>query len=121
MSRIFFVLFVLLLVGCSESLDIQLDPEVIVFLSDGSEKKIHLSSKDKAYITLNEWLGEHRSGWSSTSGRYPGGIYLRSGNYGIQVTETHVILYSVSSREPRAIYIQKIGKGELDGIVGIGK
>jgi len=121
MSRIFIILSVLVLVSCSESLDIQLEPEVNVFLSDDSEKIIRLTPKDKEYGNLNEWLREHRSGWYPTSGRYPGGVYIKSGIYGIQITETHVVIYSTTYPEPRSIYIQTIGKGKLSGIRNIGK
>ena len=121
MSRIFIILSVLVLVSCSESLDIQLEPEVNVFLSSDREQKIRLTPKDKEYAVLNEWLREHRSGWYPTSGPYPGGVYIKSGNYGIQVTETHVVLYSTTSSEPRSIYIQKVGIGELRGIRNVGE
>jgi len=121
MSRIFIILSVLVLVSCSESLDIQLEPEVNVFLSNDSEQKIRLTPQDKEYENLNEWLHEHRSGWYPTSGRYPGGVYIKSGDYGIQITDTHVVLYSTTYPEPRSIYIQKIGKGKLGGIRNIGK
>ncbi len=121
MKKIFIILSVLVLVSCSKSLDIQLEPEVNVFLSNDSEKKIRLTSKDKEYTNLNKWLREHSSGWHSTSGRYPGGVYIKSGIYGIQITETHVVLYSTTSPKPRTIYIQEIGKGKLSGIRNIGK
>ena len=92
-----------------------------VFLSDDSEKIIRLTPKDKEYGNLNEWLREHRSGWYPTSGRYHGGVYIKSGIYGIQITETDVVLYSTTHTEPRSVYIQKIGKGKLSGIRNIGK
>ena len=121
MSRILIILSVLVLVSCSESLDIQLESEVNVFLSNDREQRIRLTQKDKEYAVLNEWLREHRSGWYPTSGRYPGGVYIKSGDYGIQITETHVVLYSTTYPEPRSIYIQKVGKGKLSGIRNIGK
>ena len=116
MRRILILLSVLALVSCSQSLDIQLEPEVIVVFSDDSEQKIRLTAKDKEYTDLNAWLGEHRSDWHPTSGPYPGGVYIKSGVHGIQITERHVILYSTTSPEPRSIYIQKIDRGELSGI-----
>lgn len=116
MTRIFMILLVLVLAGCTESLDIPLDPEVIVLFSDDSEKKIAISQKDAAYIELNQWLSEHRSGWYTTSGRYAGGVFVRSSHYGIQVTETHVVLYSTAYKDSRAMYIQDIEKGELSVI-----
>jgi len=121
MSRIFIILSVLVLVSCSESLDIQLEPEVTVFISNDSEQRIRLTPKDKEYAVLNEWLREHRSGWYPTSGRYPGGVYIMSGNYGIQITEKHVVLYSTTHPEPRSIFIQKVGKGKLSEIRNVGK
>ena len=120
-NRIFIILSVLVLVSCSEPLDIQLDPEVYVFTSSVSEQKIQLTPKDEEYAALNEWLRKHRSDWYSTSGRFPGGVYIESGSYGIQVTETHVVLYSTNIPEPRAIFIQKIAKRELSEIRNMGK
>jgi len=121
MSRIFIILSALVLVSCSESLDIKLEPEVYVFLSHDREQRMRLTPKDKEYTVLNEWLREHRSGWYPTSGRYPGGVYIKSGDYGIQITERNVVLYSTTFSEPRSIYIQKVGKGKLSGIRNIGK
>ncbi|MCU7852665.1 MAG: hypothetical protein KZQ80_10670 [Candidatus Thiodiazotropha sp. (ex Monitilora ramsayi)] len=121
MSRILIILSALLLAGCSKPLDIQLEPEVHVFLSNGSEQRIRLTPEDKAYAVLNEWLRTHRSGWYSTSGRYPGGVYIKSGDSGIQITDTHVVLYSTTPPKPKAIYIQKIGKGDLREIRNIDK
>jgi len=121
MSRIFIILSVLVLVSCNESLDMQLEPEVRVFLNHDPEQRILLTSKDKEFVIVNEWLREHQSGWHSTSGRYPGGVYIKSGDYGIQITQTHVVLYSTTYPEPRAIYIQKVGGGELSEISNMGK
>ena len=107
--------------SCSESQDIQLEPEVNVFFSNDSEKTIRLTPNDKEYGRLNKWLLEHRSGWHPTSGHYPGGVYIKSGIHGIQITETHVVIYSTTSPEPKSMYIQKIGKDELNGIRSIGE
>ncbi|MCU7796722.1 MAG: hypothetical protein KZQ75_06295 [Candidatus Thiodiazotropha sp. (ex Myrtea spinifera)] len=92
-----------------------------LFLSNDSEQRIRLTPKDEEHALLNKWLREHRSGWHTTSGRYPGGVYIKSGSYGIQITETHVVLYSTTHPEPKAIYIQPAGKGELSDIRNIGK
>tara|TARA_R110002167_G_scaffold120730_1_gene298724 strand:+ start:46 stop:411 length:366 start_codon:yes stop_codon:yes gene_type:complete len=121
MNRILLVISIIFLVSCSKSLSIQLDPEVSVFLSNDRTQSLLLTPKDKEYVTLNEWLRTHSSGWHPTSGRYPGGVYLISGNYGIQIIRNHVIIYSTTSAEPKAIYIQKVGGGELSGIMNIGK
>jgi len=121
MNKLLIVLSLTLLVACSQSLDIQLDPKVTVFLSNDSKQSILITPADKEYKSLNEWLRINNSDWSPTSGRYPGGVYLNSGNYGIQVTEKQVIIYSTTSKEPKAIYIQNIDKGELSGILNIGK
>ena len=121
MKKIFIILSVLVLVSCSQSLDIQLEPEVNVYLSDDRERTLRLTPQDKEYVNLNEWLRENSSGWYPTSGPYPGGVYIKSGIYGIQITETHAVLYSTTSTEPRSIYIQKIDKGKLSGIKNLGK
>jgi hypothetical protein len=121
MNRIIILLLVMVIVSCSKSLDIQLEPEVDLFLNNDTEQRIRLTQKDEAYVVLNEWLHENRSDWNITSGRYSGGVYVKSGNYGIQVTETKVIIYSTISNEPRAIYIQGIKKSELGRIRNFGK
>lgn len=121
MSRIIILLLVVVIVSCSETLDIQLEPEVNLFLNNNTEQRIRLTNKDEVYVVLNEWLHENRSDWYVTSGRYPGGVYVKSGNYGIQVTKAHVVIYSTVSNEPKAIYIQGIEKGELSRIRNYGK
>ena len=121
MSRIFIILSVLALVSCGQSVDLQLEPEVTVFFSDDSEQRVRLNSQDKEYAVLNEWLREHSADWLPTSGPYPGGVYVKSGDYGIQVTERHVVLYSTDHPEPRSMYIQKIDRGELSEIRDVGK
>lgn len=113
MNKVLLFLSALVLVGCSNSLDLQLDPEVTVLLSHDRNQHIALTPQDKEYTSLNKWLRENRSGWHTTTGRYRGGVYLRSGDYGIQVTQTHVIIYSTDEDEPKAMYIQQIGHGEL--------
>jgi hypothetical protein len=121
MIRILIILSVLLLVSCSKSVDIELLPEVDVFLSNDADRKIRLTEKDTEYAILNEWLKSNSSDWYVTSGHYPGGIYIKTGEYGIQVTKTHVILYSATGSQPKAIYIQGIEKGELAQILNMGK
>ena len=121
MSRLFIILSLLILTSCSESLDIPLEPEVSVYLSNDREKTISLTHKDKEYAVLKEWLLKNNSGWHATSGEYPGGVYIKSGNHGIQVTEHFVIIYSTSHPEPRAVYIQKIGRDSLSEIRNIAR
>ena len=121
MNRIIILLLAMFIVSCSKSLDIQLEPEVNLFLNNDTEQRIRLTQKDEAYVTLSEWLHENRSDWYVTSGRYSGGVYVKSGNYGIQVTETQVVIYSIINNEPRAMYIQGIKKGELNRIINFGK
>ena len=116
MVRIIILLLVVVLVSCSKSLDIQLEPEVSLFLNNDTEQRITLTQNDEIYMILNEWLHENKSDWYATSGRYPGGVYIKSGKYGIQVTEAHVVIYSTTSNEPKAIYIQGIKKDELSRI-----
>jgi len=121
MKKIIILLFVMGLMSCSKPFDIQLEPEVYVFLSNDSERRIGLTQENEEYVILNKWLIDNSAGWYSTSGRYPGGVYVKSGKYGIQVTELKVIIYSTIGNEPQAIYIQDIEKGELSRIVNFGK
>ena len=121
LKKVFILMSVMILVSCSESLDIQLDPEVTAFLSTDGEQKIVLTAKDKEYTILNQWLSDHRSDWYSTAGNFPGGVYIKTGNYGIQITENHVILYSTSYSKTRAINIQKIAKSDLSEFKNMGK
>lgn len=121
MRKVFIILSLLVLVSCSEALDIQLEPEVDVYLSNDRQRQLRLTPQDQEYENLNEWLREHRSGWYPTSGPYPGGVYIKSGIHGIQITDTHVVLYTTAHPEPRSMYIQKIGRDELSGIQNLGK
>jgi hypothetical protein len=121
MKQIVIILFVMFLVSCSKSLDIQLAPEAHVFLSSDGERKILLTQKDEIYGILNKWLRENNRGWYATSGRYPGGVYIKSGDHGIQITEHKVVIYTTKSSKPKAIYVQEIEKRELSKIVNFGK
>lgn len=111
----------LLLMGCSKSVDVQLDAKVTVFLSNGSEQQIHLTDNDAEYIMLKEWLEQNKANWLSASGRYPGGIYLTSGSYGIQVTDSKVVLYSSITEKPTAIYAQEIERSDLKALKDLGR
>lgn len=121
MNRIIILLLVFVTVSCSKSLDIQLEPEVSLFLSSDAEQVIGLTQKDEAYVDLKEWLHENRANWYVTSGVYPGGVYVKSGNYGIQVTKAQVAIYTTENNETKARYIQNIGNDELRKIRAFGK
>lgn len=110
----------LMFMGCSKVVDVQLDPEVTVFLSS-SEEKVHLTSSDAEYLMLKQWLEQHKTSWLSTSGKYSGGIYLTSGNYGIQVTDSKVVLYSSIENNPTAIYAQEIERSDLRALKDLSK
>ena len=121
LGRMLIVLSVFVLAGCSKSLDLQLEPEVTAYITGESRKTIRLTAQDKAYVVLNRWLQENASDWYPTSGRYPGGVYIKSGVDGIQVTDALVILYSAEHAEPRAMYVHKILKDELSEIKNLGR
>ncbi|WP_085300065.1 hypothetical protein [Cognaticolwellia mytili] len=123
MKKYLLVLSALLFVltGCSKLVDVQLDEKVTVFLSDGSDKKVQLIATDPEYIMLKAWLEENKADWLSTSGRYSGGVYLTSGNYGIQVTDSKVVLYSSITDKPTAIYAQEIERTDLRALKDLGK
>jgi len=111
----------LMLMGCSKLVEVKLDPEVTVFLSDSARQEIQLTSKDAEYIMLQEWLAQNKAGWLSTSGQYPGGVYLTSDNYGIQVTDSKVVLYTSITDNPRAIYAQEIERSDLKELKNLKK
>ena len=123
MKKNILVLSILLfmLMGCSKLVEVQLDPEVTVFLSDSGGEKIQLTAKDAEYIILEEWLKENKAGWLSTSGIYSGGVYLTSDNYGIQVIDSKVVLYTSITDKPRAIYAQEIERSDLKELKSLNK
>jgi len=110
-----------LLIGCGKSVEVPLDPEVVVFLSAGSTETIRLTESDVEYAILKAWLEQHQTSWLSTSGRYAGGIYLTSGQYGIQVTDSKVVLYANITNNPTAIYAQEIARSDLKALKLLGK
>lgn len=120
MRRVLVLLLLGLLAGCSQSVDIALQDEVVVYLSSDAAKQVRLTRQDEAYRELSDWLRDNQSNWYATSGRYPGGVYVKSGDHGIQVTERNVILYSTVGAEPRAMYIQDVSQSKLRGLKGLG-
>ena len=121
MRKLFVLLLALLLAGCGNTFDLKLAPKVTLFVGDSNGPQIQLTKDNKEYVILDEWLRENRSNWYTTSGRYQGGVYIQSGDYGIQVTNSTVVIYSAQRGDPRAIYIQNIKKSELSSIKNIGK
>ena len=109
-------LAVVALAGCSKAIQVQLAPEVLAYQSDDKANPFTLTKDDEAYVALSQWLAENPSGWYSTSGKYPGGIYIVSGEDGIQVTEGRVVLYSVKNGTPTAIYVQEINRSDLKAV-----
>jgi len=121
MNRFIILLLVMSLLGCSKSVNIRLEPEVQMVLSMDTKEKISISKKDEIYVLLDTWLLENTTGWYATSGRYPGGVYVKSGNNGIQITESQVIIYSTIQSKPTALYIHDIEKGQLNAIMTFAK
>lgn len=111
----------MLLMGCTQSVEVKLEPEVQVFLSENTEKTIRLSETDAEHALLKKWLAEHKDGWLTTSGKYSGGVYLTSGEFGIQITTSKVVLYTDITTTPTAIYAQEIERSELRALKDLGK
>ena len=107
------------LVGCGKTVDIKLTPEVVMVPSQENKQRITITAQDEAYTMLSQWLNEHKSGWFTASGRFQGGVYFKSGEHGIQVTKTKVIIYSTKGSKPQALYAQEIKKGELNKLLNI--
>jgi len=121
MKKIIVLLLVISLFGCSKSIDIRLEPEVQMVFSKDNPRQIHITKKDDIYVLLDTWLLENKTGWYATSGRYPGGVYIKSGDNGIQITESQVVIYSTKQNGPIALYIQDIEKGQLNEIINFAK
>lgn len=111
----------LMLMGCSKLVDVQLDPEVTVFLSNSGGQQIELTEEDAEYIILQEWLEQNKADWLSTSGKYSDGVYLTSGHFGIQITDSKVVLYTSITDKPRAIYAQEIERSDLKELKSLKK
>jgi len=114
-------LMLLTVMGCTKTVQVQLDNEVTVYLNANSKATIVLSPENTEYLLLKTWLAEHKDDWLSTSGRYSGGIYLTSDNYGIQITDSKVVLYTNITEKPTAIYAQEIERIELKALKDLGK
>lgn len=112
-QSIVLLLAIFLLAGCSKVVEVQLAPEVNVLFSKERDKTISLTNHDPAYIELNNWLSENTSGWYPTSGKYPGGVYVISGDQGIQVTERRVVIYSTENGKTEATFVQEINNSDL--------
>lgn len=102
-----------MLTGCSQQVEVQLAPTVKVHFSDDRSKTIQITANDPAYQALAQWLKEHQSGWYPTSGQYPGGVYLVSGEQGIQVTQQRVVIYATKNKKPTATFVQEINRQDL--------
>ena len=113
MRKLLIAVLGLLLVGCGQTIDVGLEPEVDLYYGEKSDQKVRLTASDPAYTALTAWLSEHSSDWYTTSGRYPGGVYIKAKEYGVQITKRNVVLYSLTSTPPKALYIQKRDQGEL--------
>ncbi|MGB1261841.1 MAG: hypothetical protein ACPG52_02930 [Cognaticolwellia sp.] len=123
MTQYFAIILMLLLTltGCSKTVEVALDPEVNVFISASSKDHIILTAKNAEYVILNNWLAQQQANWLPTSGRYAGGVYLTSGNYGIQITDSKVVLYANITDKPTAIYAQEIERSELKMLKNLAK
>jgi hypothetical protein len=109
----------LLVAGCSETINIQLEPKVDAYVVSASKQKVSLVETDTAYIELQRWLQENQTGWHNTSGRFSGGVYIKSGKRGIQVTGMEIVIYTINGFEPDAQYVRNVGKTELPLVRGI--
>lgn len=116
-----FLASLLLITGCTETIDIQLETKVDAYVVTDSKNKISLTETDPAHVELQSWLNENNTGWHNTMGRFPGGVYIKSGKDGIQVTGMEVVIYSTTGPQPDAKYVRNVGKKELPLVRGIGQ
>ena len=111
----------LLVAGCTETVNIQLEPKVGAYIVTDSKTKIDLVETDPAHLELNSWLEENQTGWHNTTGRFAGGVYIKSGMNGIQVTGMEVVIYSTAGIEPNAKFVRSVGRTELPLVRAIGQ
>lgn len=116
-QKLLFVFLTLFLLGCSKSIDVQLASDAQVYSSKDNAKKAEITADDAAYKVLEDWLAENKDGWYATSGKYSGGVYVRSGEHGIQVKPLKVVIYSTKGEKPQAIYVKDINKGDLASVL----
>lgn len=121
MRNVLLLLVIFVLSACTQTLDLQLASEVTVYRSDDRANPLTLTAKDSEYALFNHWLNEHRSEWHPTKGRFRGGIFMKSGKDGIQVTKSEVILYASRDGKMEATHAAQIGPNELQPIKDIGK
>jgi len=114
LQKFLIALSLILVTSCTESIDIQLKETLV--RSDNVKQTVILTPKDESFKLLNQWLIENKDDWNITSGRYPGGIYIKSGDHGIQITNKKVIIYDAKTTKPRALYIKEISQNELSQI-----
>ncbi|SEL88401.1 hypothetical protein SAMN05216262_12910 [Colwellia chukchiensis] len=114
----YFLLTLLLftIMACTKTVEVPLDQEITVYLSTDSKARVVLNAESAQYQLLKSWLNDNKDNWLSTSGRYAGGIYLTSAGYGIQVTDSKVVLYTDIAENPTAIYAQEIERTELKAL-----
>lgn len=120
MKQIVFIVVAFLLAGCSELVEVKLSPTIKVHVSQDSDVVLELTNDDKAYQALAQWLVENKDDWMVTNGKYPGGVYVQSGDTGIQVTKQFVILYSMKDGKLQADFIQQKTKVELAVLTALG-
>jgi len=106
----------IVLAGCSQSVNIQLAPEVSVFHSSDPKHEIRLAADHPAYQEFNAWLTDNPDGWYGVSGRFQGGVFIQTGVQGIQVLNTEVVLYAKQQGGLSATHVHEIGPGELNNI-----
>ena len=116
MRRVFLLLGVLFLAGCTNSVDVQLKPELVVFLSNDQQNTVPLSTQDSAYQELQGWLTENQDDWYVTNAAFAGGLYIQNDEQGIQVTRSHVVLYQKVGDAIEATHVQAISGAELSSV-----
>lgn len=116
MIRVLFLCSVLFMVGCTSAVEVQLEPELTVFLTNDQNNTVSLSNTDEAYQELQSWLRENRDDWYITTGSFAGGVYVQTGEQGIQVTRSQVVFYSKVGDSISATHVQAISGGELRSV-----
>ncbi len=112
--KVFVVLIVFLLTGCSNSFYSELPKEINIFPNESSPSFYKtFTFEDPEYIELDDWLRKNKDGWTSHNEKYSGGVIVLANNYGYQLTGDKIIVHSRFHTESRSLYSKELKSNEI--------
>jgi hypothetical protein len=120
--KVFVVLIVFLLAGCSNSFYSELPKEINIFPNELSPSLYKIFTfEDPEYIELDDWLRKNKDGWTSHDKKYSGGIIVLANNYGYQLTGDKIIVHSRFYTEPKSLFFKELKSHEIRGLRDLDK